>query len=166
MCDTSARHVSARLAGSCLHTRLHSYMKHGFPPSYAAWMQHWMFHSVIIDQVQDVAQTVVYARKHSLARPGVAAVVGYPSTSMVSFTASGKPHRGVMVPPEAALASIAAASASTCTSTGFRQGFETMRQLAPCSCSMQGLYCLHPSWRRTAYKWHSTAGKKGMLKLA
>ena len=41
--------------------------------------------------------------------------VSYPRTSMASLTANGKPHKGLMLEPFAALASIAAASSRTCS---------------------------------------------------
>lgn len=41
--------------------------------------------------------------------------MSYPKTSMASFTANGKPHKGLMLVPFAALASIAAASFNACS---------------------------------------------------
>ena len=58
--------------------------------------------------------------------PGVAAVVRYPCTSIVSLTAKGNPHSGVIACPLAYLASTAAASANTCRShifSGFSPPF-------------------------------------------
>lgn len=89
--------------------------------SIAAQVKHKHTRSVANHRLQRFHAVHLYKSCHIclLSSAGVLAVVGYPKTSILSFTASGRPHNGLMLAPVAALASTAAASAKTCKQASY-----------------------------------------------